>query len=52
MTEFLHPTELCDAEWAILASLLASPTRRGRPRLHDRRLVLGAVLYVLRGGLA
>ena len=52
MTEPNHPTDLSDAEWAILAPLLEPPTRRGRPRRHDRRLVLDAVLYVLRGGLA
>src|SRR3954452_9816156 len=43
MNELLHATDLGDAEWAILAPLLASPTRRGRPRLHDRRLVLDAI---------
>jgi transposase len=43
---------LSDAEWAILAPLLAPATRRGRPRQHDRRLVLEAIFYVLRGGLA
>jgi putative transposase len=43
---------LSDAEWAILAPLLKPATRRGRPRLHDRRLVLEAIFYVLRGGIA
>ncbi|MBJ6127980.1 transposase [Microvirga splendida] len=32
------------------APLLASTTRRGRPRKHDLRLVLNAILYILRGG--
>ena len=41
-----------DAAWAILAPLLEPPTRRGRPRVPERRLVLDAVLHVLRGGLA
>ena len=41
-----------DAAWAILAPLLAPVTRRGRPRRHDRRLVLEAVFDVRRGGLA
>ncbi|WP_409564899.1 transposase [Microvirga sp.] len=31
------------------APLLASTTRRGRPRKHDLRLVLNAILYILRG---
>lgn len=48
----IYPTDLNDAEWAILAPLLEPPTRRGRPRTHDRRLILNAVLYVLRGGIA
>jgi putative transposase len=52
MSEPRHTTDVNDAEWAILAPLLASPTRRGRPPRHDRRLVLNAVLYVLRGGIA
>src|SRR3712207_5765224 len=52
MTEPTHPHALSDAEWAILAPLLEPATRRGRPRRHDRRLVLDAALYVLRGGLA
>ena len=41
-----------DAAWAILAPLLEPPTRRGRSRVPERRLVLDAVLHVLRGGLA
>src|SRR3954453_18640243 len=50
MTALCYATDLSDAEWAILAPLLASTTRRGRPRKHDLRLVLNAILYVLRGG--
>lgn len=52
MTEKIYATDLSDAEWAILAPLLEPPTRRGRPRKHARRLVLNAILYVLRGGIA
>jgi putative transposase len=50
MTALSYDTDLSDAEWAILAPLLAPTTRRGRPRKHDLRQVLNAVLYVLRGG--
>ena len=46
-----YNTDLSDAEWAVLAPLLEPATRRGRPRRHDRRLVVNAVLYVLRGGV-
>ena len=50
MTALSYDTDLSDAEWAILAPLLVRPTRRGRPRKHDLRQVLNAILYILRGG--
>jgi putative transposase len=50
MTALSYDTDLTDAEWAILAPLLAPTTCRGRPRKHDLRRVLNAVLYILRGG--
>jgi putative transposase len=46
-----YATDLSDAEWTILAPLRQPSTRRGRPRRHERRVVLNAVLYVLRGGV-
>ena len=46
-----YATDFSDAEWTILAPLLEPLTRRGRPRKHDRRVILNAVLYVLRGGV-
>jgi len=52
MSEPSHATDVTDAEWALLAPLLASPTRRGRPPRRDRRQVLNAVLHGLRGGIA
>ncbi len=45
MTVLCYDTDLSNAEWAILAPLLASTTRRGRPRKHDLRRVLNAILY-------
>jgi transposase len=50
MTALCYDTDLSNAEWAILAPLLAPTTRRGRPRKHDLWLVLNAILYILRGG--
>jgi putative transposase len=50
MTVLGYNTDLSDGEWAILAPLLAPTTRRGRPRKHHLRLVLNAILYILRGG--
>jgi transposase len=45
-----------DTQWAILELLLPLPGnqggRGGRPELHCRRLVLDAIFYVVRGGIA
>jgi transposase len=50
-----YPSDLTDAQWALLAPLLVpppSPAGRGagRPREVDLREVVNAVLYVLREG--
>lgn len=41
---------LSDAQWALLEPLLPTPSRRGRPPT-DRRWVINAILYVLKGGV-
>ena len=46
-----YPSDLSDAQWAILEPLLGAPAARpGRPRSHPRREVVDAILYVLRTG--
>ena len=46
-----YPSDLSDAQWAILEPLLgAPPAHPGRPRRHERREVVNAILYVLRTG--
>lgn len=52
MSDAAYPTDLNDAEWAVLAPLLDAGTRRGRPGRHARRTMLNAMLHVLRGGIA
>lgn len=49
-----HPYATCltDAEWALVAPVLPPPSRRGRPRLWPLRLIMDAILYVLRTGAA
>ncbi len=47
-----HPSDLSDAEWAILAPLLPPPASCGRPRKWPERLIADAVFYVLRSGCA
>jgi putative transposase len=47
-----YPSDLSDAEWALLAPLLPPPRSTGRPRKWPDRLVADAVFYVLRSGCA
>ncbi len=53
----VYPTSsITDAQWAVLAPLLPPPGntagRGGRPERHPRRLVLDAIFYLVRGGIA
>jgi len=48
-----YPTDLTDAQWAIVAPLLPKekvPGTPGRPRQYDNRQVLNAILYLVRTG--
>ena len=45
-----YPSDLFDAEWAILQPLLSSPEKRGRPPKWRLRRVVDAVFYLLRSG--
>jgi putative transposase len=47
-----YPSDLSDAEWALLAPLLPPAKPTGRPRKWPDRLVADAVFYVLRSGCA
>ena len=47
-----YPSDLSDAEWALLAPLLPAPKPSGRPRRWSDRLIADAVFYVLRSGCA
>ncbi len=48
----LYPSDLTDAEWAILEPLIPPEKPGGRPREVDRRAVLNGIFYVLRAGCA
>jgi transposase len=52
----VYPSTITDLQWAVLATLLPRPGNRtskgGRPEKHDRRAVLDAIFYLVRGGLA
>ena len=47
-----YDSSLTDGQWAVIETLLptTSPVLGGRPPVHDRRLVIDTILYVLVSG--
>src|SRR3546814_12385227 len=45
------PSDLTDAEWAVLEPFLPPPSQVGRPRKWPLRPIVEAILYLLPGGL-
>lgn len=45
------PSDLTDAEWAVLEPFFPPPNHIGRPRKWSTRVIVEALLYMLRGGL-
>jgi transposase len=43
-----YPSDLTDAQWALVASHIPSAKSGGRPRTRDVRAVLDAIIYLLR----
>jgi putative transposase len=41
-----YPTDVTDAQWALVEPLLIEPKATGRPATVDRRAVLNALLYM------
>lgn len=52
MDDSTYPSDLSDAEWALLEPLVTRETRRGRPRVHPLRRILNAIFYLVRSGCA
>jgi putative transposase len=48
----IYPSDLTDAEWAILQPLIPAEKPGGRPRQVEMRAVLNGIFYVLRAGCA
>jgi transposase len=50
-----YPTDLTDAQWAVLEPLLPAPACQrpggGRPEKHDRRTVINAIFYLVDNGI-
>lgn len=47
-----YATDLTDAQWKLVDSLLPSPNLNGRHEKHPRREIINAILYVVRTGCA
>ena len=47
-----YPTDLTDAEWALLAPLIPPVKPGGRPARHTRRELVNAIAYWVRAGCA
>jgi putative transposase len=47
-----YPTDLTDAEWAVLEPHVPAPQPGGRPVTHSRREICNGILYVTRSGCA
>ena len=47
-----YPTDLTDAEWALLAPLIPPVKPGGRPARHARRELVNAIAYWVRAGCA
>lgn len=50
MKTAIYQTDLSDAQWAIIKPMLPPISKRGRPPT-DRRLVVNAILYIVKGGI-
>jgi len=47
-----YPSDLSNAEWGLIESMLPKPKPVGRPVKYSRREILNAIVYVLRSGCA
>jgi transposase len=45
-----YPSDLTDAQWALIEALLPEPSTDGRREKHPRREIVNAILYVVRSG--
>ena len=45
-----YPSDLTDAQWALIEPLLPPAKNGGRPEKHPRRDIVDAILYVVRTG--
>lgn len=47
-----YPTDLTDEQWVVIEPFLPPAKREGRPREHDLREIVNALLYITQAGCA
>jgi putative transposase len=52
MNELPYPSDLTEAQWALIEPLLPAPKPKGRKRRVDLRKITNGILYVLKGGIS
>jgi putative transposase len=45
-----YPSDITDAQWAVIAPLIPPAKPGGRPPVPDMRAVFNAIFYIVRGG--
>ena len=51
MSRSRYPSDLSDAEWALVSHFFDRPDPRGNKGKYDKREIVNAILYVLKGGI-
>ena len=52
MTEKIYPSDMSDRQWRLIEPLIPAGKSGGRPRDVDMRVIINAILYIVRGGLS
>jgi transposase len=47
-----YSTDLSDTKWDMIKNMIPNEHKRGRPLDHSRRLIVNAILYIVRAGCA
>jgi putative transposase len=50
MSEKVYPSDMSDAQWKIIGSLIPPAKPGGRPREAEIRAIVNGILYIVRGG--
>lgn len=46
-----YPSDLTDKEWELIKDFFSKKDSRGRKAKHDKRSIVNAILYVVKGGI-